>query len=251
MTCGLYLRTYRAEDSRGLQRGPETVLEPGAEALLTWKIEETQGEPVAEIGVEIRSDRRASGTVYLDYLTWDGAPDVTLTPPFTSGSARDLGTWGWTRAWVDAVDHVWFGEGIRISQDRGTGLLIQGTREWTDYEACATIRPHLARRTGLAVRVQGLQRYYAALLCDDQTLRLVKVLDGETVLAEAPYPWMHDQPYAMRVRVQGDRLQAWVDDVLVLEADDADPSLEGGAIALVCDVGRIDIDGVAVHPIQE
>ena len=251
VTCGLYLRTYRAEDARGLYHGAEAVLEPGGETLLTWKVEETDGEPIAEIGVEISSDKRASGTVYVDFLTWDGAPDVTLTPPFANGGARDLGAWGWTRAWVDAVDHVWFGEGIRISQDRGTGLLIQGTRAWTDYEACATIRPHLARRTGLAVRVQGLQRYIALLLCDDQTLRLVKVFDGETVLAEAAYPWTHDQPYAARLRVEGNRLQGWMDDALILEVEDVDPALEGGGIALVCDVGRIDVDSVEVRPIRD
>jgi hypothetical protein len=98
--------------------------------------------------------------------------------------------------------------------------------------------------------VQGLQRYIALLLCDDQTLRLVKALDGETVLAEIQYPWAHDQPYALRLQAEGNRLQAWVDGVLVLEAEDVDPALEGGGIALVCSVGRIDVDRVSVHPLR-
>ena len=40
--------------------------------------------------------RRAPGAVYLDWLTWDGAPDVTL--------GRPEGGEMWRRAWVDGVD---------------------------------------------------------------------------------------------------------------------------------------------------
>ena len=47
----------------------------------------------------------------------------------------------------------------------------------------------MAKAAGIAARVQGLRRYYALLLCDDGKARLIKALDGDTVLAEAEFPW--------------------------------------------------------------
>ena len=87
----------------------------------------------------------------------------------------------WRRAWVSAVDH----QGRRapgffhLMQDRATGLLIQGTREWRDYTVSVAACPHMTPSGGLAARVQGLRRYYALLLADNgHAARLVKVYDG-------------------------------------------------------------------------
>ena len=240
VTCNLYLRMYGSDDVPITRRGPQAVLGPEAAHDFVWPIDDTQGAPIAEVGLEVHSASRADGTVYLDTLTWDGTPDVTLTLPPHGGTM-------WTRAWVNAVDHVWFGPSIRISQDRGTGLLIQGTREWTDYEVEATIRPHLARRTGIAARVQGLSRYYALLLCDDRKLRLVRALDGESVLAEVDYEWQLDEQYDLRLSVRGTSLEARVNDELIATAEVPLEPLDCGAIALVCDVGRIDVGQVRVH----
>jgi len=102
--------------------------------------------------------------------------------PTTGGSL-------WQQAWVNGAHHfdAWFTEAFRISQNSGTGLIMQGGRDWDDYEVSAAVVPHMSAEAGIAARVQGLQRYYALLLCQDQTVRLVKVLDERTVLAEIPY----------------------------------------------------------------
>ncbi len=252
VTCGLYLRTFHGEDARILHHGPQVLLEPGGETELAWTIDETGDYPIAEVGIEVRSEKCAAGTLYLDYLTWDGAPDAVLAPPRGYPGTPGRSGPGWTRAWVDATDHVWFGAGFRMSQDRGMGLMIQGTRDWTDYEAVASICPHLARRAGLAVRVQGMQRYVALLLCDDQAVRLVQQLGGDTtVLAERPMPWAHDATFLMRMRVSGSRVQAWIDEAAVFDVGDVAAALDGGAVAVVCDVGRIDVAHVGVHPIRD
>jgi len=252
VTCGLYLRTFHGEDARILHHGPQVLLEPGGETELAWTIDETGDYPIAEVGIEVRSEKCAAGTLYLDYLTWDGAPDAVLAPPRGYPGTPGRSGPGWTRAWVDAADHVWFGAGFRMSQDRGMGLMIQGTRDWTDYEAVASICPHLARRAGLAVRVQGMQRYVALLLCDDQAVRLVQQLGGDTtVLAERPMPWAHDATFLMRMRVSGSRVQAWIDEAAVFDVGDVAAALDGGAVAVVCDVGRIDVAHVGVHPIKD
>jgi ADP-ribosylglycohydrolase len=248
VACNLYLYSYGPEDARVLRRGPTTQLTAGEAAELVWHLEPAAADPahwgpIAEVGLEIRSNHRASGTVYLDTLTWNGTPDTALTqPPFASTM--------WQRAWVNGADHVWPGNGLRISQDRETGLVMQGTREWTDYEVEAELVPHLARRTGLAARVQGLTRYYALLLSENQKLRLVKALDGETVLAEVDFPWVYGASYTMALRVSGSSLTGSVNGEAMLEASDRDVPLEGGAIALVCEVGRIDVPTVRVRPIR-
>ena len=116
----------------------------------------------------------------LHFLTWDGAPDIKLERP-KGKMAR--------RQWVDGVDHFEEGgESLRLIQDTGTGLLIHGTRDWTDYQVTAAITPHMVKSCGIAARVQGMKRYYALLLSSDNTARLVKALDGEHTLAEVPFP---------------------------------------------------------------
>ena len=241
--CRLYIRTYGANDELVRTYGPEATLEPGASHEFKWRIGDTGGTPIAEIGAEISSMQRADGTVYLDYLTWDGTPDVVLTRPAGGGTM-------WRRAWVDGVDDysTWSPEAYRLVQNHGTGLLIQGTREWTDYRVSADVTPHLVTSAGVGARVQGLRRYYALLLCSDGKVRLVKALDGDTVLAEADFPWELDGTYDLSLEVVGSRLRAWIDGVQFFEVDDTDRPLAGGAVALVCEEGRTATETVTVRP---
>lgn len=62
--------------------------------------------------------------------------------------------------------------------------------------------------TGIGARVQGMQRYYALLLSSDDTgatntTKLVKALDGETVLAETAFPWRYGRTYVLSLSVVG------------------------------------------------
>jgi hypothetical protein len=148
------------------------------------------------------------------------------------------------------MDHVWTGAGLRLSQDRGTGLLIQGTRDWADYEFSAAISVHLARRAGIAARVQGQTRFYALLLCSDQTVQLVKALDGERVLAEAPFAWEFDVAYELRLRVKDNTIAGYIDGQEVVAATDASRSLSGGAVAVVCEEGRVDVTHARLAPLS-
>ena len=149
---------------------------------------------------------------------------------------------------VDRFDQFW-PEPYRIIQNEGTGLLIQGARDWTDYRVSATITSHMAANAGIAVRVQGLRRYYALLLCDDGAARLVKALDGQTILAQQPFAWEFGRPYALSLHVAGNRLQACIEGQIIFEVTDDDRPLSGGGVALVCAEGRVATDVVEVRPI--
>jgi hypothetical protein len=112
----------------------------------------------------------------------------------------------------------------------------------------AIITPHLAQAFGLAARVQGQERYYALLLSDQNQIKLIKLWDGEIVLAEQMYSWQFGKPYSLRLDVRGNRIQAWVDDILLFDVTDPVNQLSGGGIALVCEEGRIGTESIVITP---
>ena len=241
--CRLFIEVYGTDDLLERVDGPSALLAPGADTTWEWSVPATGGAPIAAVGVEIYADAgpSTSGSLYLDYLGWEGAPDVALGRPAHGGTM-------WRRAWVDGVDQ-WdrrWPEDYRLVQNAGQGLISQGTREWRDYRVRASVTPHLAEAAGVSVRVQGLRRHYALLLRAGQ-VALVRSLDGEQVLAEAPFDWTFGASYALELEVVGDRLRGLVNGAELVAARDG--ALEGGGVALICAEGRVAFGGVEVRPI--
>jgi ADP-ribosylglycohydrolase len=242
----LFVRVYNAADELITLSGEPVMVRAGEVKRLAWLPEGIDGgSPIAEVGVRVSGD---SGTLRLHWLTWDDAPITVFTHPRHNGTL-------WQRAWVKACDDLNFGwNGVyRICQDAGNGLLIQGQREWANYTVRAAIIPHLARYAGVAACVQGLKRYYALLLCDDQKARLVKALvrnpgvDAEwQTLAEVDYAWQVDEAYALALTTEGEHLSATINDQPIFDLRDTDAPLLSGAVALLISVGRLDCDAVSV-----
>jgi len=254
----LYLRRYLSQnDELTIEEGPCCKLKPGERHTFNWVVDGAGNEPIAEIGVAVKSDERTQGTIYLDYLTWEGEPDVTFARPDAPLDRRSLGMSFpkmWRRAWVNGVDSYdfWWPESFRLVQNRGRGLLMTGTREWCDYEVKSEITLHLSSSAGLAARVQGMRRYYALLLCRTAdgrgVARLIRALDGDTVLAEADFPWEYGETHAFALQVNGHRLRGCVDNLDEPLFDVTDDKLESGGIALVVEEGRIMSEEVSVRP---
>ncbi|MEZ4670744.1 MAG: ADP-ribosylglycohydrolase family protein [Anaerolineae bacterium] len=250
--CNLHIRVFGENDSLTIQRAAEVTLKPGHKETLRWQIGDTGGSPIAEVGIEISSKQRTEGTVYLDYLTWSGSPNVTFRRPDHKGRM-------WRRAWVDGLDFEgwleqidWWPDAYRIVQNEGRGILSQGTREWTDYQVSAGITPHMFKAGGIGARVQGMQRYYALLMGADSKVRLVKMLDGEKILAEADFTCEmgSSRTYELTLKVNGNHLTGLIDGQQVLEYEDSVRPLTGGAIALVCDEGRFACTSVRVNSLD-
>jgi ADP-ribosylglycohydrolase len=241
--CRLVVTHYAGDDGLVTVAGSETTLRAGEVAALTWTVPDTGGQPIASVGITVTPGADAPGTVRLDRLTWDGVPDVLFGRPADGGSM-------WHRAWVDGLDD--FGarwpETYRLIQNDGRGLLMQGTREWADYQVSATVTPHMAEAAGIAARVQGLRRYYAVLIGNDGRARLVKSLDGERVLAETALAWELGRVYHLSLTVTGNRIQAAVDGAALFDIEDAERPLDGGGIALVIQNGRAGCEEVRVRP---
>jgi hypothetical protein len=88
------------------------------------------------------------------------------------------------------------------------------------------------------------------VLTADAKIRLVKALDGDQVLAEAPFSWEHLQPVAMALEVKGAHLRGWVDGKLVLEAEDTHDPLTGGGIGLVVEDGHLFTKEIKVEGLE-
>jgi hypothetical protein len=233
---------YDRYDALSAVDGDAVRLVPGGETVLGWRIPDTGGQPIQSIGIALRSQAAvASGAVRLDYLRWDGAPDLRLRRP---DETSDF----WRRSWVNGVSVFSknFPQAFRISQDREEGLLVHGTRQWTDYRVAATVTVNLAEYAGVGVRVQGLRRYYAALLVRPDVFRIVKAFDGvlET-LAETSFAWDFETPYPFVVEVVGAQLRASIGAVDIAATDDG---LANGGVALVISGGALSCDEIRITP---
>jgi len=244
----LFIRAYNERDELSQINGPVIDLQAGEFGEGSWIVPPTGGQPIAEIGLAYAGQSPA--TVYLDSLGWEGAPDVTLTRPSGGRNPWDPPL-VWRRAWVDGLDQweMRCPEPYRLIQNRGRGLITQGTREWTDYEVSATVTSLLMARGGIGIHAQGMRRYYALLLCDDNKARLIKALDGDQILAETDFPWQVGQGYALRLQAEGTELRAWIDGELLFTVQDKDRPLTGGAAAFVVEEGHMMSQSMLVRPI--
>jgi len=248
-TVQLFLRAYNEKDELAQIDGPSIDLKADGFCEGTWIVPATGGQPIAEIGLAYAGE--STTTVYLDSLGWEGTPNVTLTRP---GGGKH--PWEpplvWRRAWVDGLDlwEPWWPEPYRMSQNSGRGLLTQGTREWTDYEVSTIVTPTLMAKGGIGIRAQGMRRYYALLLCDDNKVRLIKALDGDNILAEVDFEWQVNQNYGLQLQVEGNEIRAWVNDELLFSVVDEKRPLTGGAAAFVLEEGHMMSNSLTVRPIS-
>jgi len=201
---------------------------------LTMEVPNLPG-PIFEVGLRLDKDV----TLELEYLKWAGTPEVVFERPSHKGAM-------WRRAWVDAVDELmsWW-EMFRLIQNQGLGMISQGTREWIDYSVSADVTPHLVSRAGVAARVQGLTRFYALLVTNDQKVQLVRRFHQETILAEAPFDWALGETLNMTLTVKGEHITGEINGAKVLEADDS--KLDAGAIGLIVEEGRTATNRIQVR----
>lgn len=248
----LYVRVYGKDDQPLSLYSPTTLLARGDNTNLSWLIPDTDGSPIFEIGIEI-GGHSGQGAIYLDWLGWTGVPATTLGEPKGLGKGT-----GWRRAWVDATDRFepW-GRGAdkayRIVQNRGTGLLLQGSADWTSYSVTSTVMAHLAEEIGIIAAAQGLQRHIALVLTTEGNAQLRLTHDQSvTILAEAPIDWKlyHDYKLALSIFPDG-RISGIVDsgsETQFLDGTVA-PERARGSIGLLATVGNCHFSPVRIDPV--
>jgi len=236
VSVNLRLKVYGKGDTLNTIDGESQTLAPGQSTLLRWRLPDTGGQPIQQIGFNLATAApQAKGVILVDYLRCDGPPELRLRRPDEPGDF-------WRLAWINSVSIFSknFPAAFRISQSVGEGIIIHGTRQWSDYIVSSSIVIHLGHEGGLAVRVQGLRRYYAMLLSRDGYLRLIKVRDGKrTVLAEKAYSWNLEQSYPMSVTLSGSEIDCSIDGQPVFSISDTTEGYENGGIGLVINEGAL------------
>lgn len=232
----LFLGCYAAGDESRRSYGPEWRATAGEAIEIDWLIPDCGGQPIHQIGFEL--DR---GSVMVDYATWDGIPTTEFPP--VEGTM-------WARAWSKSLDRFEFvrDQYEMLSHNEGVGLLTQGCREWRDYRIEARLTPKMAVSAGLAIRVQGLRRYYSLVFAEPGEIRLDKMLNGHRALARTSFPWEPFQDYIVEFEARGNELRAWIDGKLKLTAVDVDRPLIGGAFGFVVESGCIGAGTPKVSP---
>jgi len=119
VACRLCATVVRADDDVVTVASDAVELAPGTGAELAWEMPDTNGHPVAQIGVAVVSaaagGTAVAGTLFLDWLTWDGTPRANLSRPSGAVIERPkmrAQTW-WGRAWVNGCSSFWAKEGSR------------------------------------------------------------------------------------------------------------------------------------------
>ncbi|WP_127523257.1 ADP-ribosylglycohydrolase family protein [Mesorhizobium sp. Z1-4] len=239
----LRIRHYDENDGLEDVDMPDAIyLAPGKSAKLEWTVPETGYQPIAETGVVFTAAQgRSDGRVLVEKLGWDGCPDVTFKRP---GGAGDF----WRRAWVKNA-HIFsrhFPQDFRISQNRGEGLIMQGTADWKDYAVEADLMLHLGDHGGLVLRGNGQRRYYAARLTRAGELQIVRRKDEqETVLASTALDIGFETAFTLAATVTGDCIAVAVGDTKLEARDD---SYSGGAVGLIVHEGALSATRIRVKP---
>lgn len=245
----LYASVYDERDELKQIHGGIKEISPGQEAHLAWRVPDTGGYPIFEIGLEIEAGDPlgVDGVIYLDYLTWSGAPEIVLRRPDNNLSTM------WKHAWVNNASQFqtrW--QGLRVSNGEGSGFVAQGTRDWKNYRVSSQIVPLLADAWGLAARLQGRERYYAVMFdkIDGGRVKLIKRDHEETILAAARFPWEFDREYEVELQVNGNKIDAYVAGKQMFAVLETEGSpLSGGGVGLVVDTGSISAQAVRIAPL--
>ena len=215
----IFIRSYLSEAA--LITGKPETIQTGQSFTLRMPVT-PETWPIRDVGFQIEGSQGATGEIQIVSVTYQGKPQFTFPDlPHLGPAYEPIG-------WISDVDRMLVrpfpsdpGSMVKIGKDHGSGIMVTGTRDWTDYTWEATMHIHLAKRTGLLVRYQGLRRYIA-LLKTAGTLQLVKQH------YEVSMAWKPDEDHHLRLACVGKKLTVWCDEGLVFVEEDL-PFLCGGA----------------------
>lgn len=245
----LRLKVYGSQDRLLAKNDQPVILSPGKNTVLKWTIpDDFDSQPIQSVGLALGAVKdNFTGKILLDSLGWSGLPSMTLQRPSEKTSQF------WKRAWVNGVDafHHWMKPSFCIVKNRGEGIIIHGTRDWTDYRATVTdFTVQLGQPAGIAIRVRGLNRYYAIMFSGQgKTVTLVKALDEKrTVMASAEFLWELDRPYQVVIEAKGPHITGLVGGTAI-ELMAEDDQYAGGGVGLIVTDGTTSAGHIKIEPL--
>ncbi|WP_227287725.1 ADP-ribosylglycohydrolase family protein [Boseongicola sp. H5] len=237
--------------------GPTATVAPGEEKDLTWVLPENGGQPIGAIGVHISTPDAApsagqNGTILLDKVWWDGAPDFTILRPddghTTFRGRKDKAPDAWRLAFVNGATALSrrYPPDIQVINDRGEGIVTQGTRDWRNYTVSGRITLAHGAYCGVALRARGLRRYYAVRVARDGKVDLIHRHDMDIrILASGKIDYDLAQPLDVEATVRDQQLTACVNG---LQLSSEDTALESGAMGLLLGDGTLWAERLHIGP---
>jgi hypothetical protein len=258
VTINIRLKHYNEMDTLSTFDGLSIILFPCQDQRLSWTIPHAfGGQPIQQLGLALSCPTGyITGKIYLDSLLYRGSPRMTLQRPAAAqsdpfqpaqpGKPCDF----WRRAWIDSLStfNTRFPKAsFYLSQDQGEGILITGTRDWVDYRVMVPRFRINMGSAGLAVRVQGLNRYYAILFQADRKSVAFARDESRVILASVDLSWELDEELTVSVCVEKNNILGYIGSKKVLGAQDAEYS--SGGIGAVLVNGSVAIDQFDIAPL--
>lgn len=211
-------------------------------ATATLSIPPMQDALIRRVGVEGR------GAVALRRFWWQGAPRYSLT-----AGALTMENWAFDHQEVSQFSHaqgLWrLEKGSIVCSSTDAAYAFTGAADWADVSVRALIKPQSAKYAGVALRVSGVLRAYQALISAAGEVRLVRLDMRAKTLKMARVAPASNGEYDVRIQAQGAFISVYVNDVLMIEAEDKNP-LDKGCVGL-CVKGaghaaflKIEVEGV-------
>ena len=231
-------------------------LKANENSVLEWSVPDTFSNPIGQIGISINSDDNISGKLLINYLNISGSPKMTFKRPdhideFKRGIFYKEEVYGqlWKRAWVNDVDKWQYrhNESFKVVRGIGRGHIMTGSETWKDYSISAKISIPLASAGGLILRSQGLKRYYSLELTKENKLKINKMEYDLKTLKEIDFDLEFFKDYELKFKVDGNKLQGFVDNKLLIEVEDKSNPYEEGMIGFLTENGAIQSDSISIE----
>lgn len=242
----IFLRIkYYGDNNKVLNKDSNKfLLRRGSSTLLKWSIPECNLQPISEICIVAKSKKnKGKGKIIIDYLTWDGSPNLILKRPKISSDF-------WHRAWINGADNFLKDSkySYTIAQNSGLGLISYGNRDWKNYKVISTIIPHLGKYFGLIARFQGMRRFYAVRLnYVQQIIEIIRVFDDEiSILKSVKLNFNLGENITINFEVSNNNISAKVREKSIKISDNSKKNINCGGIGLLVFEGSVSTDLIKI-----
>ncbi len=256
LRINLFIKYWGEEDKLIKLSSDDFNLRSKENNTIEWVVPDTFANPIGQIGISINSDDNVSGKILINYLNISGTPKMTFRRPdhideYKRGIFYKEEVYGqlWKRAWVNDVDKWQYrhNESFKVVRGIGRGHIMTGSETWKDYSISSKISIPLASAAGLIVRSQGLKRYYSLELTSKNKLKINKMEYELKTLNEIDFNLEYFKEYDLKFKVDGNKLQGYVDNQLLIEAEDSSNPFEEGMMGFLTENGAIQSNSISIE----
>ena len=243
---GASARVYAELRDGDVLYGEPAGLEPGGWRKICLDIPQLADATIVRAGVEVVTayDPLALGVIpgwgqplvfYIDDFAIEGAANYETT---FKNAVLEKQTWG-PRNVPSECSYTrgdWYLAGGKLLATYIGDLDAEcytGDYLWRDYWFEADVEPLLGYSHGICARVRGGRKSVGLRLAGGGALQLHINDCGYRPLSSVDIGWGHGKKYRMALRVEGSKIEGWLDGEKLLEAVVDDPALQMGCVGFV------------------